>query len=124
MKRIIMDIDDTICTTNNGDYQNSKPIAEVVDKIREYKALGFEICLSTSRNMRTYEGNTGKIAANTLPVLIKWLDQHQVPYDEIYIAKPWCGFEGFYVDDKAIRPDEFVNLSYEEINHLINKKKD
>ncbi len=124
MKRIIMDIDDTICTTNNGDYQNSKPISEVVDKIREYKALGFEICLSTSRNMRTYEGNTGKIAANTLPVLIKWLDQHQVPYDEIYIAKPWCGFEGFYVDDKAIRPDEFVNLSYEEINHLINKKKD
>ena len=124
MKRIIMDIDDTICTTNNGDYQNSKPIAEVVDKIREYKALGFEICLSTSRNMRTYEGNAGKIAANTLPILIKWLDQHQVPYDEIYIAKPWCGFEGFYVDDKAIRPDEFVNLSYEEINHLINKKKD
>lgn len=122
MKRIIMDIDETICTTQNGDYKNSQPIPEVVEKIREYKALGFEICFSTSRNMRTYEGNSGKIAANTLPILIQWLDQHNIPYDEIYIAKPWCGFEGFYVDDKAIRPDEFVNLSYEEINNLINKK--
>lgn len=117
-----MDIDETICTTQNGDYKNSRPIAEVVEKIREYKALGFEICFSTSRNMRTYEGNSGKIAANTLPVLIQWLDENDIPYDEIYIAKPWCGFEGFYVDDKAIRPDEFVNLSYEEINNLINKK--
>ena len=31
-------------------------------------------------------------------------------------------FEGFYVDDKAIRPDEFVNLSYEEIIKLTTKE--
>lgn len=123
MKRIILDIDETICNTVDGDYANAQPIVEVIEKIKEYKSLGFDICFSTSRNMRTYEGNSGKIAAHTLPVIIQWLDQHQIPYDEIYIAKPWCGFEGFYVDDKAIRPDEFVDLSYQEINQLINKKK-
>lgn len=122
MKRIIMDVDQTICTTENGDYKNSKPIRSVIEKMREYQKSGFEICLSTSRNMKTYDGNSGKIAANTLPILIEWLNKHNVPYDEIYIAKPWCGFEGFYVDDKAIRPDEFVNLSYEEIIKLINKE--
>ena len=64
MKRIIMDIDETICTTQNGDYRNAKPIIEVVDKIKQYKSLGFEICFSTSRNMRTYEGNAGKIRSD------------------------------------------------------------
>lgn len=121
MKRLIFDIDDTICTTINGDYENSKPIWPVIEKLKQYKAEGFEICFSTSRNMRTYEGNSGKIAANTLPIIINWLEKHDVPYDEIYIAKPWCGFDGFYIDDKAIRPDEFCNLSYEDIVKLTSK---
>lgn len=118
MKRLIMDLDNTITSTENGDYTNSKPIAGVIEKIREYKALGFEIVISSSRNMRTYEGNIGKINVNTLPTIIKWLDIHDVPYDEIYIGKPWCGYDGFYVDDRAIRPDEFLALSYEEIRIL------
>ena len=119
MKRIIMDLDDTICQTENGDYINSKPVPEVIEKMHEYKRLGFEIAINTSRNMRTYQGNTGKITANTLPIILKWLAQHNVPYDEIYVGKPWCGMEGFYVDDRSIRPDEFVNLSFEEIKNLM-----
>lgn len=114
-----MDLDDTICQTENGDYINSKPVPEVIEKMHEYKRLGFEIVINTSRNMRTYQGNTGKITANTLPIILKWLSQHNVPYDEIYVGKPWCGMEGFYVDDRSIRPDEFVNLSFEEIKNLI-----
>ena len=119
MKRLIIDLDDTICQTSNGDYHNSEPVAEVIQKIREYKALGFEIAINTSRNMRTYAGNTGKITANTLTVILDWLAKHEVPYDEIYIGKPWCGMERFYVDDRAIRPNEFVNLSYDEIKQLL-----
>lgn len=114
-----MDLDDTICQTENGDYINSKPVPEVIEKMHEYRNLGFEIAINTSRNMRTYQGNTGKITANTLPIILKWLSQHNVPYDEIYVGKPWCGMEGFYVDDRSIRPDEFVNLSFEEIKNLM-----
>ncbi|MNP78068.1 hypothetical protein D3C76_1756090 [compost metagenome] len=65
--------------------------------------------------MRTHNGNIGKITAKTLPIVIDWLNQHSIPFDEIYIGKPWCGTDGFYVDDKAIRPDEFASMSYEEI---------
>lgn len=122
MKRIIMDLDETICSTIGGDYKNSEPNGHIVEKIYEYKRLGFEIVISTSRNMRTYSGNVGKITANTLPVIIDWLDRHLVPYDEIYIGKPWCGHEGFYVDDKAIRPDEFCKLSYDEVRKLTGIK--
>lgn len=119
MKRIIMDLDDTICQTENGDYVNAKPVDAVIAKMHEYKAQGFEIAINTSRNMRTYNGNTGKITANTLPIILQWLAQHNVPYDEVYVGKPWCGMEGFYVDDRSIRPDEFAKLSFEEIQALI-----
>lgn len=120
MKRLIFDLDDTLCKTQHGDYANAQPITEVVDKLRDYHAQGFTIVINTSRNMRTYEGNIGAINKNTLPLIIDWLARHNIPYDELYVGKPWCGFEGFYVDDKAIRPDELVKFSYEEICQLLD----
>ena len=119
MKRLIFDIDDTLCNTQNSDYTNAKPILAMVEKLREYHNQGFTIVLNTSRNMRTYSGNVGEINKNTLPIIIDWLARHDVPYDEIYVGKPWCGFEGFYIDDKAIRPKEFLDLSYDEICKLL-----
>jgi capsule biosynthesis phosphatase len=72
--------------------------------------------------MRTYNGNVGLINVNTLPIILEWLEKHDVPYDEIIVGKPWCGHEGFYVDDKAIRPSEFNTLSYDEIQTLLAKE--
>ena len=57
----------------------------------------------------------GKINALTLPVILDWLARHDIPFDEVHVGKPWCGTDGFYVDDKAVRPSEFVTLGYEEI---------
>ena len=118
--KIIIDLDDTICSTKNGDYENSIPKEKVIKKIKEYKNFGFEIIIYTSRNMRTYKGNVDLIKANTLPIIIKWLKKFDVPYDQIIVGKPWPSFGGFYVDDKAIRPDEFVNLTYLEIQKITN----
>lgn len=123
MKRLIVDLDDTICYTKDGHYHSSLPNTKLIDKLRDYKSKGFEIVISTSRNMRTHNGNLGKINKFTLPVAIEWLDKFNVPYDEIYMAKPWCGFEGFYIDDKAIRPKEFVNMTYDEIMKILKEQK-
>lgn len=123
MKRLIMDLDDTISITENGNYQDSVPVISVIERLKDLKKQGFEIVINTSRNMRTYEGNVGKINANTLPLIIEWLNKHDVPYDEIYTGKPWCGFEGFYVDDKSIRPAEFVKYSLEEIYDILERDK-
>jgi capsule biosynthesis phosphatase len=73
--------------------------------------------------MRTYEGNVGKISAHTLPIIVTWLQEHDVPYDEIHVGKPWCGHEGYYVDDRAIRPSEFLKYSHEEIVDLLRREK-
>lgn len=122
-KRLIVDLDDTITITVNGDYANSKPIQPTIDMLKKYKADGFEIVIHSSRNMRTYEANVGKINVHTLPNIIKWLNEHDVPYDEVIVGKPWCGFEGFYIDDKSIRPSEFHSMSYDEILNLLKKEK-
>lgn len=119
MKRLIMDLDETICSKGAGSYEEAALRPHIKKKLEDYKALGFEIVISTSRNMRTFEGNVGKITANTLPIILKWLAKHEIPYDEIYVGKPWCGHDGFYVDDKSIRPDEFERLSYDEIKKLV-----
>lgn len=121
MKRLIVDLDDTLSFNVNSDYSSASLNSEFIDKLKIYKKLGFDIVFNTSRNMRTYEGNVGKINANTLPVIIDWLNKHNIPYDEIYTGKPWCGFEGFYVDDKAVRPAEFVKYSYEELLEIMKR---
>lgn len=120
MKRLVMDLDDTLTIAGSADnYLDVAVREDVVQRLRDYKADGFEIVISTARNMRTHAGNVGKITVHTLPIITQWLQKHDVPYDEIWLGKPWCGTEGFYVDDKAIRPDEFARLSYEDICDLV-----
>lgn len=122
MKNIIVDLDGTLTQANTSDYKNVLPREDVIERLREYKKLGFTITVSTARNMRTYKGNVGKINIHTLPIITEWLESHNVPYDEILVGKPWCGHEGFYIDDKAIRPSEFAQLSKEEIGQLLEKE--
>lgn len=122
MKRLVIDLDNTICRNPHKDYSKAEPVFEVIEKMREYKKIGFQIVINTSRNVRTYEGNVGKITAFTLPIIVDWLKLHEVPYDEIYVGKPWCGYDGFYVDDKAIRPSEFLALDYQGIINLLDNE--
>ncbi len=119
MKRLVIDLDGTLTIHAEGvPYDAKEPNLPAIAKLREYQAAGFEIVIHTARNMRTYQGAVGRINVHTLPVIIAWLDKHAVPYDEIVVGKPWCGTEGFYVDDRSIRPSEFVRLSPSEIADL------
>lgn len=123
MKRLVVDLDGTLTQADTSDYRNVKPRKEIIDNLYTYKEKGFEIVIFTARNMRTHDGNIGKINIHTLPLIIEWLDRYNVPYDEVIVGKPWCGHDGFYIDDRAIRPSEFAALSQDEINALIAKEK-
>lgn len=121
---LVMDIDGTLCEIKRDGqtYADVKPIAAMVERLHEYHQRGFHIILFTSRNMQTYGANLGMIMANTAPVVIEWLARHRIPYDELHFGKPWPGRGGFYVDDRAIRPSEFLSLSYEEIQELLSRE--
>ena len=112
------DIDGTLCPIKKKDeeYIDLVPFKEMVDKLKEYKEGGAKIVLFTSRNMNSYGGNIGLINANTAKVLLKWLDKWEIPYDEIIYGKPWPGHKGFYVDDRTVRPDEFLKYSVDELD--------
>jgi capsule biosynthesis phosphatase len=123
MKRLVFDLDGTLALDEpDRAYAERRPNVAVVERLREYRSLGFEIIICSARNMRTHGGSIGKINAQTLPVIIDWLTRHDIPYDELHVGKPWCGTEGFYVDDKAIRPSEFVALSLEGVRDLLARE--
>ena len=57
-----------------------------------------------------------KILKYTKPVLETWLQKWKIPYDEIICGKPYPGKEGFYVDDKTLRPDELLSMNKDQIS--------
>ena len=66
------------------------------------------------------DGNTYSVCSQLLTkTLLAWLDRHAIPYDELHLGKPWPGVGGFYVDDKTVRPAEFLAMSYEEVLRVI-----
>lgn len=119
------DIDGTLCPIKKKEeeYIDLVPYKEMIDKLHEYKEGGAKIVLFTSRNMNSYNGNIGLINANTAKVLLKWLDKWDIPYDEIIYGKPWPGHHGFYVDDRTIRPDEFLKYSVDELDEICKKSR-
>lgn len=116
----VFDIDGTICPIKgkDEDYKDLVPYPAMVEKLQWYKERGARIVLFTSRNMNSYRGNLGIINKNTARVLLDWLDKWEIPYDELFYGKPWPGHKGFYVDDRAIRPDEFMKYNTEELTSM------
>lgn len=122
-KALVVDIDGTLCPIKGKgqDYATLPPEPRLLARLRELKADGWRIILSSARGMRTHDGNPGAIAANVLPVLIDWLKANDVPFDEIVMAKPWPGHQGFYIDDRTVRPREFVEHSLEELAAICDR---
>ncbi len=122
----VVDIDGTLCPIKKKEesYENLIPYRSVLERLKEYRDMGAKIVLYTSRNMNSYNGNLGLINANTAKVLLKWLDKWDVPYDEILYGKPWPGHHGFYIDDRALRPDEFLRMSVEEMDEVCRKSRE
>jgi capsule biosynthesis phosphatase len=122
-KVLVVDVDGTLCLDKDSELGYASAVASQSMKLRltELKSNGYWIILFTSRNMRTHDGNIGAIIKHTAPVLIQWLAENDIPYDELHFGKPWCGNEGFYIDDRAIRPREFLDNSIEQINALLER---
>jgi capsule biosynthesis phosphatase len=114
----VFDLDGTICPVKGPeeDYADLRPFPEMLERMRFLHARGAKLVINTSRNMRSYEGNLGKINKHTASTLLPWLDKWGVPYDELYYGKPWAGHVGLYIDDRAVRPDEFLSSNLEDLS--------
>ncbi|MBO6137290.1 MAG: capsular biosynthesis protein [Lachnospiraceae bacterium] len=121
----VFDIDGTLCPLKRQgeSYADLVPFKEMVDRLRYYHENGAKIILFTSRNMNTYKGDLNLIHEYTAPVLRDWLKKWDIPYDELIFGKPWPGHKGFYVDDRTVRPDEFLNKSIEELEDICHSSR-
>jgi len=118
---LVVDIDGTLCDLrkNNQLYEELLPNEAIIKKLRDYHQKGYRILLFTSRNMNTYKNNLGQINKFTAPILLEWLAKWEIPYDEILFGKPWPRKKGFYIDDRSIRPNEFLTMTEDEIHELL-----
>jgi len=122
-KVIVVDIDGTLTLGKRDvDSYSTVRVSESLKKrLIQLKLDDYWIILYTSRNMRTHGGNIGAIMKHTAPTLINWLAENEIPYDELHFGKPWCGHNGFYIDDRAIRPREFLENTMEELQVLVER---
>lgn len=121
----VFDIDGTLCPIKKKEerYEDLIPYLDVVEKLRYYRNRGAKIILFTSRNMNSYSGNIGLINKNTAKILLAWLEKWDIPYDEIIYGKPWPGKKGFYIDDRTVRPNEFLVHSVEELGLICEQSR-
>ena len=117
---LIFDVDGTLCPIKKKEeqYIDLIPDEQMVEKLKYYKENGAKIVLFSSRTMNSYHGNLGLINANTAVIMQKWLKKWNIPYDEILFGKPWPGHKGLYIDDRAVRPDEFLEHSFDELEEI------
>jgi capsule biosynthesis phosphatase len=100
--RICLDLDDTInyCKKPGEEYGAEKAQERAIEVLRKWKAQGHYIIIQTARHMHTCDGNVGKVIARQGMNTLKWLEENDVPFDEIYFGKPHADV---FIDDKAIR---------------------
>ncbi len=93
-----IDLDGTICITNGMDYQHSRPVSKVINKINLCYAKGDKITIYTARGSTT--GLDWRMLTENQ--LKAW----GVKYHQLLFGKPVFGL---YIGDEAINVKEFVN---------------
>jgi len=108
--RICIDLDGVICQLKEPGqtYADIEPLPGAVDKLRQLKAAGHYIIISTARHMKTCQGNVGMVVARQGAVTLDWLARHGIEYDEIHFGKPHAQV---YLDDNAVRFDGWNHVA-------------
>ncbi|OHE73580.1 MAG: hypothetical protein A2Y14_02955 [Verrucomicrobia bacterium GWF2_51_19] len=118
-KTLVIDLDNTITIDDARPYSEKLPNTAVIEKMRLYKEKGYNIVIYTARRMRTFNNDEASIVANIADVTLQWLRKHNVPFDGLKFGKPYAE-NAFYVDDRCIRPNEFLELSEAAIFNLFD----
>lgn len=107
--RYVMDLDGTLTVEDKtADYAHKPLNKAVAEGVKQAATQGYAIDIFTARNMRTFAGDLEKINAITKPIVDAWLKQYKIPHENLIMGKPWCGEDGFYVDDKNLSLEEFI----------------
>lgn len=102
----VFDIDGTICSLTEGDYESATPYTSRIEKINKLYDNGHTIIFLTARGMGRSNNNIGY--ANrvfydfTRNQLIDW----GVKFHDLFLGKP---SGDFYIDDKGLKDEDFFD---------------
>lgn len=106
MKRVVFDLDETICRHTNRDYENAAPVWPTIERMHQLRERfpECEIVIHTARGMKSCGGDAERADAKNRIVTEDWLERHNVPYDSLVFGKP---FADAYIDDKSVSLEEW-----------------
>jgi len=102
--RYIIDIDGTICTQSNPDYENARPFKNRIFKLNDLYDKGHTLIYLTARGMGRSGGDATKASEMLYDFTKKQLDKWGVKYHKLVLGKP-AG--DVYIDDKGINAEIF-----------------
>jgi len=102
----VFDIDGTICTQSEGDYENAEPFAERIKKINELYEGGHKIIFMTARGMGRSNNNRDAAYGLFYDFTFNQLKAWGVKFHELYLGKPEADL---FVDDKGAHCDDFFD---------------
>ena len=100
----VFDIDGTVCSLTNGDYENASPIKERIEVVNRLYEEGNKIIFHTARGMGRSSNNRFRAASEFWTFTYKQLEEWGVKFHELFLGKP-AG--DIYIDDKGIKDDDF-----------------
>ena len=102
----VFDIDGTICTLVEGNYQLAKPIQHRIKTINGLYAKDNTIIFQTARGMGRSNNDSDKAHQMFYDITVKQLNDWGVKYHKLFLGKP-AG--DIYIDDKGIKDEDFFN---------------
>jgi len=102
----VFDIDGTICSTTNGDYDKAIPIKERIDAINKLYDKGNKILFHTARGMGRSDNSQIFAERKYYKFTLKQLKKWGVKHHGLFMGKP---SGDFYIDDKGEKDEDFFN---------------
>ena len=94
MRTYCFDLDGTLCTNTEGEYEAARPQPWAIERVNALKRAGHTIVIFTARGTTT--------GIDWRPETERQLAEWGVEYDELILGKPYADV---YVDDKALHAD-------------------
>ena len=94
MGTLCFDLDGTLCSNTDGDYEAAEPCTWAIRRVAALSRAGHRIIVLTARGSAT--------GIDWEPLTRAQLERWGVPYDELHFGKPSADV---YVDDRAVHAD-------------------
>lgn len=102
----VIDIDQTICRTNESDYENSRPMQHRIDAVNKLYDDGHTVLFLTARGMCRNKNDQQASIAELYDFTFNQLTEWGVKFHKLFLGKP---SGDIYIDDKGCKDIDFFD---------------